>query len=129
MALKDLLKKKLAKRELKALPSSFDIIGSREKAVATVEINDKIKKRRKMIANAIMRQHKNVKSALLKESERKGVYRTREYKVIAGSADSEVIHKENNCRFAVDIQKAYFSQREGTERMLIAKIVKENETV
>ncbi|HLD48924.1 MAG TPA: class I SAM-dependent methyltransferase family protein [archaeon] len=129
MALKNLLKNKLTKKELSLAPSSFDIIGGKEKAVAIVEIDDKIKKRRKTIANAIMKQHKNVKSVLLKQSERKGVERLREYKVIAGDKNTEVIHKENNCRFLIDIQKAYFSQREGTERDRIAKLVKKNEVV
>jgi len=123
--LKEILKDKLSESELKLVPSSFDIIGSREKAVAIVEIPDELKP----IAEAIMRLHKNVKSVLKKTSERKGELRLRSYELIAGDADTEVLHKEHGYVLKLDPQKVYFSPREARERQRIAEQVKAGETV
>ncbi len=114
---------------MKKLHVSFDIIGSKEKSVAIVEIPEELEKKEKQISEQILNQHKNVKSVLKKLSERKGIERTREYKLLAGDPNTEVIHKESGCRFKVDPQKAYFSGREGTERLRIAEQVKPNEFV
>ena len=100
---------------------SFDIIGNREKAVAIIELNDKVKKKARIIAHALMQQHKNVASVLLKESARKGKYRIRKMKLIGGQNNTEVIHKESSCSFILDPRKVYFSQREVTERQRIAE--------
>ncbi len=127
--LKDLLKEKLTKKQLGFAPSSFDIIGNRDKAVAIIDIPEELKKKEKVVAKAVMSQHKNVKSVLKKASARKGVYRLSELKLVSGSRNTEVIHAESGCRFAVDVKKAYFSPREGTERLRIAGMVRENETV
>jgi len=109
--------------------SSYDIIGSREKAVAIIEIPDDFKGREKEIAEEILKRHKNVKSVLKKISERKGVFRTREYELLLGDKKTEVIHIEHGCRLKLDPQKVYFSSREGTERSRIANEVKPNETI
>lgn len=105
--------------------SSYDILGSKEKSVAIIE---EIENGR-ALAQQIMKEHKNVKSVLMKLSERKGIERKREYELILGNQNTEVIHKENYCRFKLDPQKVYFSGREGTERLRIAEMVKPKETV
>lgn len=129
MTIRDLLEGKLTKKELGWVPSSFEIIGSKEKAVAIVELNHFIKKKAPLIAEAIMQKHKNVKTVLLKESARKGEYRTRDYRVVKGLKNTEVMHMENACRILVDPQTAYFSPRESTERQRIMEKVKEGESV
>lgn len=129
MALKDLLEKKLTKRELVLVPSSFDVIGDREKAVAIIDIPEKLRKKRSVIARALMQQHKNVKTVLEKTSPRTGIYRIYAFKKILGEKNTEVVHKENNCRFLVDPQKAYFSPRESSERLRLASQVKSGENV
>src|SRR3990167_919743 len=129
MPIKQVLEKAEPKRLHAKIPSSFDVIGGKEKAVAIVEIPPEMKKYGKKIAAAIMKQHKNVKSVLEKGTPRKGVYRTRDYKLLAGGKGTEVVHNENGCRFLIDPQKAYFSQREGTERQRAASIVKNGESV
>jgi tRNA (guanine37-N1)-methyltransferase len=107
--------------------SSYDIIGSKEKAVAIVEISDKSKE--KEIAEEIMKRHKNVKSILKKVSYRKGIFRTIEYEFLLGDKNTEVIHIEHGCKLKLDPQKVYFSSREGTERLRISEFVKPKETV
>ena len=104
---------------------SYDILGSKEKSVAIIEETENPKE----IAKEIMKEHKNVKSVLMKLSERKGIERKREYKFILGNPNTEVIHRENYCRFKVDPKKTYFSGREGTERLRIAELIKPKETV
>lgn len=129
MSLKDILAKELTERQLKYVPTSFDVIGNKEKAVAVIEIPLELKKKKKEIGKAVMQQHKNVRTVLEKASPRSGIFRTRKLKIVAGSRDTEVVHSENGCRFFLDPRKVYFSQRESTERMRMASFVKERETV
>jgi len=129
MKLRDFLKDELPEKKLKAIPSSYDVVGSREKAVAIIEIPDEVHENRKIIANALMKIHKNVKTVLEKISERKGIERLREYEIVVGDKNTEVVHKEYGCSFKVDPRKVYFSPREGAERMRIAEKVKAGETV
>jgi tRNA (guanine37-N1)-methyltransferase len=107
--------------------TAIDIIGSKEKAVAIIEIPEGVDE--KAIAEEIMKRNKNVKSVLKKVSERKGKFRLREYELIAGDENTEVIHKEYGCLIKVDPQKTYFSPRESTERQRVAKQVKPKEIV
>lgn len=129
MELKDLLKENLSGEELKLVPTSFDIIGNKQRAVCIIEIPEELKAKEVEIAYAVMKLHKAVKSVLKKASERKGVYRKRGYRLIAGDKNTEVVHKEHGYLLRLDPQKVYFSPREGTERQRIAEQVKPNEIV
>ncbi|MBI5060713.1 MAG: class I SAM-dependent methyltransferase family protein [Candidatus Aenigmarchaeota archaeon] len=127
--LNDLLAKKLTKNELKLVPRSFDIIGSKEKAIAVIEIDPKLRKKERIIARALAALHKNVRTVLKKSSPRRGKYRIMRTKLIYGSKNTLVVHKESGCLLKLDPRKVYFSPREGTERMRIAEKVKPGETV
>jgi len=129
MKIKDILKSQLSEEELEFVPRSFEIIGSREKAVAIVEIPRELEGKKVLIANAIMKLNKNVKSVLRKASGRKGELRLRDFELIAGDENTEVIHKEHGCLFKLDPRKVYFSAREAGERQRIAKQVKAGENV
>lgn len=129
MRLRDALRDKLTEEELKYVPTSFNIIGSRSGAVAIIEIPPELEHKKYLIGEAIMSIHKNVKIVLRKLSARKDIYRTRDYEVIAGSGSTEVIHKEYGCLFKLDPTKVYFSPRESTERMRIAKQVAPGEFI
>mgnify|MGYP000305147118 CR=1 FL=1 len=109
--------------------ASYEIIGSREKAVAIVEISEDERKRQKEIVKEIMRRHKHVKTVLKKLSERKGIERIRSYRILAGEKNTEVMHVEYGYKLFLDPRKVYFSPRESTERQRIASLVKEGETV
>jgi tRNA (guanine37-N1)-methyltransferase len=106
-------------------PSSFDIIGH----IAIIEVPERLKRKKKLIAKVIMELNKHIKTVLEKASERKGVYRIRKYRFLAGDKNFETIHKEYGCVFKLDPTKVYFSPRELTERQRIASQVKENEVV
>ncbi len=128
MKLKELLSGELSKSEMKTAPRSFDIIGSKERAVAVIEIDERLKRREKIIAKLLMSLHKNVKSVLGK-SPRRGTYRIMRTRLIYGSKNTAVTHRENGCLLKLDPRKVYFSPREGTERMRIARMVSEGEHV
>jgi len=106
-------------------PSSFDVIGH----IAIVEVPERLKKKKKLVAKVIMGLNRHIKTVLEKASERKGIYRTRNYKFLAGEKNFETLHKEYGCVFKLDPTKVYFSPRELTERQRIASQVKEGETV
>ncbi len=129
MRLRELLRGRIPDDLLPLVPRSFDIIGSREGAVAIIEIPDVLEPWKHVIGEALMKVHKHVRVVLRKCSERKGMYRLREYEVIAGSGSTEVIHKEYGCRIKVDPTKAYFSPRDSTERLRIAKQVRPGEVI
>ncbi len=163
------LKSKATKNNLQYTPSSFDVIGNKDKAVAIIEIPAELIKKKKtsidasprrqdtqtpkpldaegvmqrasysrvvkqlgvirLVAEAVMKKHKNVKSVLLKSSPRFGTYRTRKLKLVAGSRNTEVVHIEHGLRFLLDPRKTYFSPREGTERIRICEMIKPDEIV
>ncbi|MGB9630561.1 MAG: class I SAM-dependent methyltransferase [Candidatus Methanodesulfokora sp.] len=106
---------------------SFDIIGSREKAVAIIKMNYEGDPEK--IAEEIMERHKNVKAVLLEESPREGDTRLRKLRLIRGSEDTEVVHVEYGIRIKLDPRLVYFSPREGEERQRIARKVRPGEKV
>lgn len=106
-------------------PSSFDVIGH----IAIIEIPPNLKDKKELVAQVIMSLNKHIKTVLEKVSERKGMFRVREYNFLAGEKNFETIHKEYGCIFKLDPTKVYFSPRELTERQRIASMVKEGETV
>jgi len=114
---------------LSVIPRSFDVIGSKGHAVAVIEIPPEAEPYERIVAEALMRVQRNVKSVLSKGSERLGDYRVRDMKLIAGDPDTEVVHRESGCSFSVDPVKAYFSPRESTEREKISALVGPGEAV
>lgn len=109
----------------------YDVIGSKGKAIAIIEVRDEDAEAGldKAIAERIMKSNKHIVSVLKKESAREGEFRMREYSLIAGDDNTEVLHMENGYKLLVDPQKAYFSNRESTERMRIALQVQPSEVV
>ena len=105
----------------------YEIIGNRDRAIAIVEIEKG--ENAKKISKDIMKKHKNVKTVLKKMSERKGVIRTRSYRIIAGEKNTKIIHLEYGYRIFLDPRKVYFSPRESTERQRLASLVKKGERI
>ncbi len=112
----------------KGLRIPYDLIGSRETgAVAIVEVPDDMDP--KEAAKEVMSRHPHVKSVLLKAGAREGEFRVRPLKLLAGSEETEVIHKEHGYRIKLDPRRVYFSPRESTERQLVAESVRDGELV
>ena len=111
------------------VPRSFDVIGSKGRAVAVIEVPPELEQYGASIGEALMRVQRNVMSVLSKGTERMGGFRVREMTLLAGDPNTEVLHKESGCVFKVDPAKAYFSPRESTEREKITSQVTLGERV
>ncbi|UCH57843.1 MAG: class I SAM-dependent methyltransferase family protein [Candidatus Bathyarchaeota archaeon] len=119
----------LPEEKIPLITRSFDIYGSKRKAVAIIEIPKELGDVEGAIAQALMKINKNVKSVLVKESGREGAFRTRELRLVAGAPDTEVLHREAGCLFRLDPKTVYFSPRESSERDRLTAAVNEGEEV
>jgi len=120
--LKDYLDKKLTKKEKERLTTSFDIIGE----IAVIEIRPELEKKEKLIGQAILEMHKNIKTVCKRNSMHEGIFRTQKLKIIAGKRTKETVHKESACRLKLNVEKCYFSVRSGTERLRIAELIQDS---
>src|SRR3989338_2343443 len=125
MDLKQLLGSKLTKKELRHLRTSYDVIGS----IAIIEIPKELKKKEKIIGNAILQLRKEVKTVCKKAGIHKGKYRTQKLTVIEGEKTKEATYRENGCVMKLNVEKVYFSPRLATEGRRIAEQVKGGESV
>ena len=119
-----MLKDKLSEPELRAVRRGFDIVGD----IAIIEVPDELSEKEDIVADAIKKVCKNVRTVLRKMGERKGKYRLREFKILSGDG-TETTHREYGYELRLDVTKVYFSPREAEERQRIAKMVKSNESV
>lgn len=125
MKLNDALKDRLTAEEIAYVGRAFEQIGS----IAIVELPDLSLEKKKIVAETIMKLHKNVLTVVDKVEDVSGPYRIPRFDVILGEETTETIHKENGCVFSADINKAYFSAKLGHERLRVAELVKPDETV
>lgn len=123
--LKQALKNKLPKKLENIIPSSFDVVGD----IAVIEIPEELKKYELLIGNVLLSLHSNLKVVCRKHGIHKGKFRTQEYRILAGERRKETVHKENNARIKLHIEKTYFSSRLGTERLRVSKLVKSKENI
>ncbi len=123
--LKDYLKNIISSNELEKINNSFEIIGD----IAIIEISEELESKKKLIAEGLLKTNKNVRIVAMKKSGREGVYRLQEYEILNGKGNLETLYKENGLIFKLDISKLYFSSKLSTDRMRIAKLIKENENV
>ncbi len=121
----DLLKNKLTSKELKELTKSYDLVGG----VAILEIDDPLLKKKKLIADAILKINKNVRTVIRSLGGHEGEYRVRNYEYLAGENNLETLYKENGVNLILDVTKTYFSPRLSKERMRIASLAKKDEDV
>jgi len=123
--LKEALSGKLKKSEMELMPRSFDMIGS----IAIISIPPVLRKKEKLIASAIIKLNKNIKTVVKKAGKVTGRLRTRKTKFLAGINTEETLHRENACVMRLDIDKCYFSPRMASDRLDIAKQIKKNEKI
>ena len=121
----ELLQKKLTHKQLKLLPRTKEIVGD----ILILEIPEALQKKEKLIAEAYLEQHNNIKTVVKKLKIHSGTYRTRKVKILAGKRSKETLHHENGVRMKVHLENMYFSARLGNERLRVAKQVKKNEDV
>ncbi len=122
---KRILKERLCKKELVQRPRAFDVIGD----IAIISLPEELKKKKKLVAENLLKTQKNIKTVLLKESKVKGRLRKRKLSFVSGIKKKETTHKENNCIFKLDVEECYFSPRLANERAELAKKCLSNEKI
>jgi tRNA (guanine37-N1)-methyltransferase len=106
------------------LPTSFDVVGD----IALVKIPDDLLEYEQEIAAAILRAHGSVK-VVAADAGVKGPLRVRNLRVLAGEDRTETVHREYGLSYKVDVGRAYFSPRLGSERLRVADQVQVGEVV
>ncbi len=123
--LKQVLSSVLAPDDIAHLYSAFDQIGD----IIVIKIPDNLMSKKEVIAKAILANITTAKAVFAQTSPVRGDYRIRDLEFLAGENHTIAEYKEHGCRFKVDIAKTYFSPRLSTERLRIAKMVEDNETI
>jgi len=121
----DFLANKLPSNLLAGVPRAIDFVGD----IAIVEVPPELVNYKKAIGEAILNAHKQTRTVLAKSGAVEGVYRLRDFEVIAGVEKTVTVYREYGCVYHVDVAKAYFSPRLSTEHNRVASQVKEGETV
>ena len=124
--LKFYLKDKLSEKELKLMPTSFDVVGD---ILIFSEFPKELSKKEKRIGKVILETYPHIKTVLKKTKKYSGKFRTPKLKIIAGEKRKETTHKENNVFIKLDVGEVYFSARMSSERKRIADLIKPNESV
>jgi tRNA (guanine37-N1)-methyltransferase len=123
--LKTILKDKLTEEEFALLKTSHDTVGS----IAILEIDEMLRKKEKIIAEALLESNKNILTVLRKDEKHGGEFRTQKMKWLAGVKTKETIYKENGVSLMLNVEDVYFSPRLSTERKRISELVKAGEDV
>jgi tRNA (guanine37-N1)-methyltransferase len=126
---KESLKGKLSEKELSGLTRAFDVVGD----IIFIELPKAFGKKERLIGEALLEAHPNIRLACRKLGGLKGKYRQIPLKIIAArknaSKSFETMYKEHDVRMKVRLDKVFFSPRLATERRRIAGKVKPGETV
>ncbi len=117
--LRDLLKNKVPEH---LIPTNYKVIGD----IVVVKLSDEAKRYAKTIGKALMQI--TPCKAVWCDYGRYGMKRRPKMELIGGEG-SVTEHRENGCRFRLDVSKVMFSLGNQAERMRIAKLVEEDEVV
>ncbi|MBO8179351.1 MAG: class I SAM-dependent methyltransferase family protein [Archaeoglobus sp.] len=117
--LKEVLKGKVPEE---LIPTNYKVIGD----IVIVKLDEKAKKYAKAIGEALMQI--NPCKAVWCDFGRFGMKRKPKMELIAGEG-SVTEHKENGCRFRLDVTKVMFSLGNQAERMRVARLVEDGEIV
>jgi len=95
---------------------SYDIIGN----IAILKFHNGAKNSEKLKIARELLKRQNIKTILEKTEKISGRLRTFKTKFLCGEKTKQTIHKENNCRFKLNVETCYFSPRLAEERKQIA---------
>ena len=107
------------------IPKSFDIIGD----LAILEIPHELETYENLIGKTILNLHPSINSVFKKLEPIQGDFRLRNLKLIEGINNTITTHKENKCKYELDIREVYFSPRLSTEHARVCSCVKNNEII
>ena len=115
----ELLEQRKSIEDLVGFKPSYEMVGD----IAVLTAVDLTGENEQLVARALMNLHKNIKVVAKRVSPVEGVFRKRKMKIIAGENRTETMHKENGCRYKLDLEKVYFNPRLATERNRVASQV------
>lgn len=104
--------------------ASYDTIGS----IAIMKFG-KEKKSEKLKQAKELLKRKNIKTVVEKTDKVRGRLRTIKTGFLAGGNTKEALHKENDCRFRLNVDTCYFSPRLSEERKEIGAKIKKKDRV
>ncbi len=104
---------------------SYDIIGD----VAIIFIPPELWERRFEIGKELMKIHRRLKAVYAEAGKTEGSFRLKPLELIAGIDEPETLHKEHGLRFKLDVKRVYFSPRQSSERLRLAKLVEPGSVV
>jgi len=122
---KEAVKKKLTKKELEKLKTSFDVVGT----IAILEVSKELEKKEKLLAETLMEINPGIRTVLKKIGSHGGVFRTQKMNFLAGEDTRETVQRENGVSIKINVETVYFSARLSTERKRIAEVVRPGEKV
>lgn len=106
------------------LPRSFDVVGD----VAIVKIPEPLLPYRRAIGEAFLAWSRKIR-VVAQDHGVEGDLRIRRLEILAGEPRTTTVHTEYGLRYRIDVARAYFSPRLGTERRRIADLVAPGEVV
>lgn len=112
--------KNLCPEDLLGFQPSFDVVGD----IAIVDGENA-----EEVAAVLMSCHKSIKAVIAPLSDVEGEFRTRQFRHLAGENRTVTTHREHGLRYRVDLERAYFTPRLGTERLRIAEQIGPSDVV
>jgi tRNA (guanine37-N1)-methyltransferase len=114
-------------RDTQDMPADLlDFEPSYERVGDIVVIDEDDAERARALADAIVDSALPVKTVLNRASKIKGELRVRDWEVLSGT-ETETVHREYGCEFALDLAAVYFTPRLATERHRVTEQVTEGE--
>ena len=115
----------LDESEMRQMVSAFDQMGD----IAVIRIPGGLYGRRHDIGEALLSGIKVVRAVFCQVSDVSGDYRTRRLERIAGEGGTATEYRENGCRFAIDVERVFFTPRLSTERARVAALMRPGDSV
>jgi tRNA (guanine37-N1)-methyltransferase len=106
------------------LPTSYDQVGD----ILLLKLPEPLIPHAAEVGRALLQVQRNARVVCL-DGGVKGAFRVREVRVIAGEARTDTVHREHGMRLRVDVGRAFYTPRLGTERLRVARLVRPGETV
>jgi tRNA (guanine37-N1)-methyltransferase len=120
------VQERLSIQESGKIYNSYDIVGD----IAIIKVPNDSMENATHAAHAIMGLYpRKVKTVFMQTGAVQGNFRVRELKFLAGENRTVTLHREEGCRFRVDVEKCYISPRLLHEHQRIPRLVESGEVV
>lgn len=121
-----MLKGILPAKHLNHAPRAYDMVGD---IIIFEKFPKELVSREKAIGASLLKSHNHIKVVCRKTRKYSGKFRLPKLKIMAGEKRKETLHKESGVSMKLDVEKTYFSPRLSSERLRIASLVNENESI